>query len=203
VIHGCFCEHGLHDLLAPTGARGCAESVIRVEAAADDRRIAHTAGVFVESAAGRVRHRKISVRVQRHCAHRVSRLAVEERSGRLGLRLRAPAVPELTLAGHDERFRVAQGQAGRLSETLSTLAHEKYVRAFLQHAACQADGIRYTLDRGHRARHERLPVHHAGVQLDHAVCVQVRATACIEYGEILQDAHRGFDGIHCRPPAPQ
>ncbi len=87
----------------------------------------------------------------------------------------------------------------RFREFLGARADQKNVRRLLHHQARQVDRIRDVLDRSHRSRAQRAPVHNRRVKLGHSLPRVISALPRIKQAGVFHHAKRGFYGVDARP----
>ena len=200
-------EDELHDGLAPAGERDGGGEIVGVAAAADEGRVADTAGGLREGTTGAGGGGDVAVDVEGYGAYGVVGFEgargffIERGIGGAGEGLVYAAsefgllegVEAGLLAGDDEVHVVAEFHAVLAGEALGTRADEVDVGALVEDKAGRLDGVAETFDAGDTAGAEVRAVHEEGVELDAAVSGEEAAPAGVEGLVVFHDDDGGFD----------
>ncbi len=168
-------------------AGGAAQSVVGVEAAANQRRVAYATWRLEGAPARRVSRRDVAPMVNGHCPHGISSLDTEG-----GIRPRR--LPELHLSIHYELLRGALLNARRTGERNGSFAHKEHRLAF-QDAPGKRDGVLDGAKSSHCSRLEIGAFHQACIQLYLSFQVQDGSCACIESRIVLHHPDGSLNGV--------
>src|SRR5579864_5041131 len=193
------CDDIAHEEFADACAGDGAAFVVGVGAGADDGRIAHAAGHFVDGASCRGAGCEVAMLVEGDdaygavFAHRI----VGHRGGFLFVRVcfffcALVLLPEAFVVEVVGRDKV---DALRFGEAFGPGADEHHVRSFFHHEAREVDGIRDVLQGGDGAGGEGFAVHDGGVHFGDAVASVIGASTGIVQAGVFHGADCGFDGI--------
>jgi len=191
-VHGRFGKDNFHDGFAVPGAGDAAGFSVGIATAADERRIADTAGKFAAGAAGGSAGEEAALAIESDGADGAVLVAAVVGGGMF---VAAAFLPGFALGGGDESGGVAQGDAVFAGVALGALGDEHHVRPVFEESARETDGIADTLDGGDGAGAERSAVHHDGVAFHAAIEVEMGTGAGVEDRGVFEDDDGGFHGI--------
>ena len=216
--------HPLHDEvpagdedvgLASPGAPGRAHRVVHEAPRADERRVAHPAGHLEEEAAGAGAAGEVAAAVARREVHRAVAARVTEGVAAVvpdellhrGVELRRVRLEPLVLRRevllpvepHLPRLvgeEVLHREAVHLREAARARADQEDVVGGLHDRPGDLARVLDALERRHRARPRRRPVHDAGVELHHSFLVGDAAVADAHVVRVVLDqVHPGDDRV--------
>jgi hypothetical protein len=213
----------LHDGFTPAGERHCGGEIVSVAATTDKRRVAHTAGRFVEGASGGCGSGEIAARVEGDgtncvmafrgapwavgvlygirglgigCLRRfVVEVTREGGIGEAGSLTRLCLGEPLAFAFEHELRVINELHTMRLRETLCAIADEVHMRTLFEDEACRMDGVAQPFYARDTSRLHPATVHQKRVKLHAAVGGEKAATASVEGGIVFEYRNGGLDGV--------
>lgn len=187
-----FGEEDFHDGFAVAGGRNGASFGVGITTAADERRIADTAGKFAAGAAGGSSGVQTALVVESDGAD--GALLVATMMFR-SVRVLTTALPGFAFGGRDKLGGIAERNTLLMDEALRAGGNEHHVRAFFEDCASSLNGVFDPMKTGDGTSTERRSIHDDGIALDIAIEIEMRTVAGIEDRIIFEDGDGRFNRI--------